>query len=39
MDGAVTKALEDALGLAADLARHLAWYVTHQVQGSPRPKG
>ena len=25
-----------ALSLAADVARHLAWYVGHQVSGRPR---
>jgi hypothetical protein len=25
-----------AVGLAADVARHLAWYVSHQVNGQPR---
>jgi hypothetical protein len=25
-----------ALTLAADLARHVAWYVGHQVSGQPR---
>jgi hypothetical protein len=25
-----------AVGLAADLARHIAWYVSHQVNGHPR---
>jgi hypothetical protein len=32
----MTKLLEGALGLAADLARHVAWFVQHQVQSSPR---
>jgi hypothetical protein len=35
----VAKLLEDALGLAADLARHVAWFVVHQVQPSPRDRG
>jgi hypothetical protein len=38
MDERMTKALEDALGLAADMARHLAWYVSHQMYGSPRSR-
>jgi hypothetical protein len=25
-----------AVGLAADVARHLAWYVSHQMSGQPR---
>jgi hypothetical protein len=25
-----------AVGLAADVARHIAWYVNHQVNGQPR---
>jgi hypothetical protein len=32
----MTKVLEDALGLAAYVARHVAWFVQHQVQPSPR---
>jgi hypothetical protein len=27
-----------ALSLAADAARHLAWYVGHHVNGSPRDR-
>jgi hypothetical protein len=27
------------VGLAADAARHLAWYLNHQVSGSPRKDG
>jgi hypothetical protein len=38
MDSAMTKALEDALGLAANVARHFAWLVSHHVQGSPRQR-
>jgi hypothetical protein len=34
----MTKALEGALGLAADVARHVAWYVSHQMSGSPRSR-
>jgi hypothetical protein len=34
----MTKALEDALGFAADVARHFVWLVSHHVQGSPRPR-
>jgi hypothetical protein len=26
-------------GLAVDVARHLAWYVAHQVAGRPRTRG
>jgi len=25
-----------AFGLAAGVVRHVAWYVSHQMQGSPR---
>jgi hypothetical protein len=28
-----------ALSLAADVARHVAWYVGHQVSGQPRDAG
>jgi hypothetical protein len=35
----MTKVLEEALGLAADVARHVAWFVAHQVQPSPRERG
>jgi hypothetical protein len=38
MDRDMTKVLEGALGLAADVARHLAWYVSHQVHGNPRER-
>jgi hypothetical protein len=38
MDIRMTKVLEDALGLAADVARHVAWFVRHQVQPSPRER-
>jgi hypothetical protein len=38
MDIRMTKVLEDALGLAADFARHVAWFVAHQVQPSPRER-
>jgi flavin-binding protein dodecin len=34
----MVKALEDAIGLAADVARHVAWFVVHQVQPSPRER-
>jgi hypothetical protein len=34
----MTKVLEDALGLAADVARHVAWFVVYQVQPSPRER-
>jgi len=34
----MTKALESALGLAADAARHVAWYVSHHMNGSPRSR-
>jgi hypothetical protein len=38
MDTKVTKVLEEAIGLAADVARHVAWFVQHQVQPSPRER-
>jgi hypothetical protein len=38
MDIRMTKALEGALGLAADVARHVAWFVRHHVQPSPRDR-
>jgi hypothetical protein len=34
----MTKLLGDAIELAADLARHVAWYVSHQVQPEPRDR-
>jgi hypothetical protein len=27
-----------AAGLVADVARHVAWYVAHQMQSSPRDR-
>jgi len=27
-----------ALGLAAGVAKHVAWYVTHQIDGRPRER-
>jgi hypothetical protein len=27
-----------ALGLAAELAKHIAWYVTHQIDGRARKR-
>jgi hypothetical protein len=38
MDIRMTKVLEGALGFAADVARHVAWFVQHQVQPSPRER-
>jgi hypothetical protein len=38
MDERMTKTLGDALGLAAGIARHVAWYVSHQMYGSPRAR-
>ncbi|MEA2331065.1 MAG: hypothetical protein QOH58_1203 [Thermoleophilaceae bacterium] len=35
----MTKVLEGALELAADVARHVAWFVAHQVQPNPRERG
>ena len=35
----MTKMLEGAFGLAADVARHVAWFVQHHVQPSPRERG
>jgi hypothetical protein len=34
----MTTVLEGALELAADVARHVAWFVQHQVQPSPRAR-
>jgi hypothetical protein len=34
----MTKVLEDALGLAADVAKHVAWFVQHQMQPTPRDR-
>jgi hypothetical protein len=39
MDGMARKLIGSAVSaveLAADVARHLAWYVSHQVNGEPR---
>jgi hypothetical protein len=36
MDIRMTKVLEDALGLATDVAKHVAWFVQHQMQPTPR---
>jgi hypothetical protein len=38
MEIRMTKVLEGALGLAADVARHVAWFVQHHVQSSPRER-
>jgi hypothetical protein len=38
MDIRMTKVLEDAFGLAADMARHVAWFVRHQMQPTPRER-
>ena len=38
MDLRMVKVLEDAFGFAADIARHVAWFVAHQVQPSPRER-
>jgi hypothetical protein len=38
MDARMTKVLEEALGLAAEVARHVAWFVQHQVQPTPRER-
>jgi hypothetical protein len=38
MDIRMTKVLEDALGLAADVAKHVAWFVQHQMQPTPRDR-
>jgi hypothetical protein len=38
MDIRMTKVLEDAIGLATDVARHVVWFVAHQVQPSPRER-
>jgi hypothetical protein len=33
------KLIGGAFGLAAGAVRHVAWYVTHQMQGRPRMRG
>jgi hypothetical protein len=38
MDIRMTKVLEDALELAADVAKHVAWFVQHQMQPTPRER-
>jgi hypothetical protein len=38
METRMVKVLEGALGLAAEVARHVAWFVRHQVQPSPRER-
>jgi hypothetical protein len=38
MDIRMTKVLEGAIGLATDVARHVAWFVAHHVQPSPRDR-
>jgi hypothetical protein len=32
------KLLGGAFGLAAGLVRHVAWYVSHQMEGRPRSR-
>ena len=34
----MSKLIGEALGLAADVARHLAWYISHHVQPDPRER-
>jgi hypothetical protein len=34
----MTKLIGGAFGLAADVARHVAWYLAHQVQPEPRER-
>jgi hypothetical protein len=34
----MSKLLGSAIGLAADVARHVAWYVSHQMQAEPRER-
>jgi hypothetical protein len=39
--GMATKLLGGAagvLGLATDVARHVVWYLTHQIDGRPRDR-
>jgi hypothetical protein len=38
MDDAMARVLGGAIGLAAGVARHVAWFVCHQVQPSPRER-
>jgi hypothetical protein len=35
----MTKLVGGAMGLAAAVARHVAWYVSHQMQPNPRDRG
>jgi hypothetical protein len=34
----MTKLVGDAIGLATAVARHVAWYVSHQMQSDPRER-
>jgi hypothetical protein len=34
----MTKLLGGALGIATEVARHLVWYVRHQLHGDPRDR-
>jgi hypothetical protein len=35
----MAKLVGGAMGLAAAVARHVAWYVSHQIQPNPRDRG
>jgi hypothetical protein len=32
------KLLGGALGVVADVARHVAWYLSYKIDGRPRPR-
>jgi hypothetical protein len=36
--GMAMKLLGDALTLATDVAKHVVWYLTHQIDGRPRDR-
>jgi hypothetical protein len=36
MVSGMTKLIAGAVGLVTDVARHVAWYVSHHVQPNPR---
>jgi hypothetical protein len=38
VEGEMAKLLGGAIGLAAEVARHVAWYVSHQMQPDPRER-
>jgi hypothetical protein len=38
VEGEMAKLLGGAIGLAADVARHVAWYVSHHMNPEPRDR-